>query len=62
MRKKTSLAELGQEQEEIVQKVEAGVKVFELDRVTCLATDWSKEGMGFFMFKKYCECTEIKMG
>ena len=48
--------------EEVVKKVEAGVKMFEMDRVTCLATDWSKEGVGFFMLQKYCNCQDIKMG
>ena len=47
---------------EVVRKVEKGVTMFELDRVTCLAPDWSKEGVGFFMFQKYCNCGEIKMG
>ena len=37
-------------------KVEAGVKMFEMDKVTLLATDWSKEGVGFFMFQKSCNC------
>ena len=41
--------------EEIVMKVEAGVKMFEMDKVTCLATDWSKEGVGFFMFQMNCD-------
>ena len=48
--------------EEVVKKVEKGVTMFEMDRVTCLAPDWSKEGVGFFMFQKYCGCEEIKMG
>ena len=48
--------------EEVVRKVEAGVKMFEVDRVTCLATDWSKESVGFFMLQKYCSCQDIKMG
>ena len=48
--------------EEIVMKVEAGVKMFEMDKVTCLATDWSKEGVGSFMFQKSCNCQDIKIG
>ena len=48
--------------EEIVTKVEAGVKMFEMDKVTCLATDWSKEGVGFFMFQKNCDCQAVKIG
>ena len=43
------LQELFEEaREEVVKKVEAGVKMFEMNRITCLATDWSKEGIGFF--------------
>ena len=48
--------------DEVVKKVDAGVKMFELDRVTCLATDWWKEGVGLFMIQKYCSCHDIKMG
>ena len=48
--------------EEIVTKVEAGVKMFEMDKVTCLATDWSREGVGFFMFQKNCDCQAVKIG
>ena len=48
--------------EEIVTKVETGVKMFEMDKVTCLATDWSKEGVGFFMFQKNCDCKTVKIG
>ena len=48
--------------EEIVTKVEAGVEMFEMDIVTCLATDSSKEGVVFFMFQKSCDCQAIKIG
>ena len=43
-----------------MKKVEAGM--FEMDKITCLATDWSKEGVGFFMFQKNCDCRDIKIG
>ena len=46
--------------EEIVRKIEEGVKMFDVNRTTCLATDWSRSGVGFFMLQKYCECTELK--
>ena len=26
---------------------------------TCLATDWSKSGIGFFLLQKHCKCTEL---
>ena len=45
-----------------MKKVEAGVNMFEMYRITCLATDWSKEGVGFFMLQKYCNCQNVKMG
>ena len=53
---------LEEAREEIVTKVEAGVKMFEMDKVTCLATDWSKKGVGFFMFQKNCDCQTVKIG
>ena len=30
-----------------------GIKEDSVNRVTCLAPDWSKEGMGFFLLQKY---------
>ena len=34
--------------------------MFDINKTTCLATDWSKDGVGFFLMQKYCECQEIK--
>ena len=36
-----------------------GVKTFDPKRITCLATDWSKSGIGFCLLQKTCECTDI---
>ena len=33
--------------------------MFEVDRYTCLATDWSKTGLGFFLLQKHCQCSSI---
>ena len=33
-----------------------GVRLFDPSRLTCLATDWSVDGVGFFLMKKYCNC------
>ena len=44
---------------EILKAIETGVKTFKPDRVTCLATDWSKEGVGFCLLQKRCQCTNI---
>ena len=32
------------------------VRLFDPTRLTCLATDWSVDGMGFFLMQKYCQC------
>ena len=45
--------------EEIVKAVSNGVKHFDVQRQTCLATDWSKAGIGFFLLQKWCDCSEI---
>ena len=41
----------------IVDLVRNGIATFEKDRITCLAPDWSKEGMGFLLLQKHCSCT-----
>ena len=43
----------------IVEKVYEGVGLFEFGRTTCLTTDYSKEGVGFFFQQKFCDC-EVK--
>ena len=45
--------------EEIVKAVTDGVKYFDVKKQTCLATDWSRQGIGFFLLQKWCECTQI---
>jgi hypothetical protein len=46
--------------EEIVQEIERGVRIFDKSKPTCLATDWSKEGVGFWLFQKHCQCTPVR--
>ena len=41
---------------DVIEKIEHGVKIFEVGRHTCLATDWSKTGIGFLLLQKHCEC------
>ena len=45
--------------EKIIEAVSDGVKYFEMGRQTCLATDWSRQGIGFFLMQKWCECVKI---
>ena len=40
----------------IVEVIKQGVRIFEKRRKTCLATDWSKDGIGFFLLQKHCTC------
>lgn len=44
----------------IVDMVREGVSTFDPGRATCLAPDWSKNGMGFLLLQKYCSCAMTK--
>ena len=35
----------------IVSEIEQGVRIFDPSKSTCLATDWSKDGIGFWLFQ-----------
>ena len=37
-------------------EIEQGVKIFDKKKPTCIATDWSKTGLGFWLFQKHCNC------
>ena len=37
-------------------EIEEGVHIFDKSKPTCLATDWSKTGIGFWLFQKHCHC------
>ena len=43
----------------ILEEVMNGIQAFSMKRPTCLATDWSKEGMGYMLFQKWCKCDKI---
>ena len=45
--------------EEILNSVTDGVKHFDVERWTCLATDWSRQGIGFFLMQKWCDCSTL---
>lgn len=40
----------------IIDEVKHGVQIFDKDRTTCLVTDWSTEGTGFWLYQKHCQC------
>ena len=41
---------------EITCRIQEGVRIFDKHRPTCLATDWSKDGIGYWLFQKHCQC------
>ena len=45
-----------QAKKEIVAAIREGVEIFEPGRTTVLSPDWSKTGIGYFLYQKYCTC------
>ena len=46
----------------ILDAIREGVKIFDLKRQTCLRTDWSKKGIGYFLSQKHCDCSSQTYG
>ena len=46
----------------IVDLIKSGVKIFDLNKPTCLRPDWSKRGIGYFLFQKHCTCSDSMLG
>ena len=40
----------------IINLVKHGVKSFDMSKPTCIQTDWSKQGIGFLVMQKHCQC------
>lgn len=40
----------------LINLVNEGVQAFDVNRETCLQTDWSRSGMGFLLLQKHCYC------
>ena len=40
----------------IVEAIQDGVRIFDVSRKTCLRTDWSKKGIGYYLSQKHCDC------
>ena len=45
----------------IINEIEEGVRIFDKNRTTCLATDWSREGIGYWLFQKHCNCQPTQL-
>ena len=46
--------------EVIISEIEEGVRIFDTSKPTCLATDWSKTGIGFWLLQKHCQCPNME--
>ena len=40
----------------IIDAIKYGVSIYDPKRITCLRTDWSNLGIGYFLSQKYCDC------
>ena len=45
--------------EEIIKKIEEGIRTFDQKKLTCLAPDFCKTGIGFHLLQKNCSCSMI---
>ena len=43
----------------IVESIKHGVKIFDLNKHTCLRPDWSVKGVGYFLLQKHCQCPRV---
>ena len=41
---------------QLIEGMKEGVRLFDCSLPTCLAHDWSADGIGFFMLQKHCKC------
>ena len=56
-----TLNQLFEESKEvIISEIEKDVHIFDKSKPTCLATDWSKSGIRFWLFQKHCQCASNK--
>ena len=40
----------------IIDLIKQGVAIFDMNKVTCLRTDWSNKGIGYYLSQKHCTC------
>ena len=45
----------------IISEIDEGVRIFDKNKPTCLATDWSKDGIGFWLLQKHCNCEKLAL-
>ena len=45
-----------QSKETIINCIRKAVEIFDTKKLTCLRTDWSKRGIGYFLLQQHCSC------
>ena len=45
-----------QSKTKIINTIKDGVRSYEMNRPTCISTDWSKIGIGYLLTQKHCDC------
>ena len=45
--------------EMIVNAIKTVVQTFDLRKLTSLGPDWSKQGLGYFLMQKHCNCNSL---
>ena len=43
----------------IKEKAIEGIKTYDIQKTTCLQTDWSRQGIGYLLLQKNCNCKPI---
>ena len=52
-----ALDKLFQESKQLLlSKVSDGIRMFDINRYTCVQSDWSKEGIGYLLLQQHCDC------
>ena len=46
--------------QQIAKEITRGIKIFDKHRTTCLATEWSRTGVGAWLLQKHCSCNSKK--
>ena len=44
----------------IIDQIKQGVEIFQQTRPTCIATDCSQEGLGYWLSQKHCDCVDAR--
>ena len=42
----------------VIDQFKQGVEIFNQTRPMCIATDWSQEGLGYWLSQKHCDCAD----